>query len=141
MLEIHEMITSLVAEGHAVVLSSHPVGRGRDGPVTPSPSSIGARSSDGAPSPACWRARHSNCRSTAPPPIRAGALLAGTQWGPGVAIGPDGLRVGLAAGTEHQVVAEVNRLLVEGASRSTGSRRSTPRSSENRGHHPIGGGP
>jgi ABC-2 type transport system ATP-binding protein len=47
-------------------------------------------------------------------PDRAGALLAGSPWGAGVEVGPDGLRVGLAAGTDREVVAEVNRLLVEG---------------------------
>jgi hypothetical protein len=31
-----------------------------------------------------------------------------------VEIGPDGLRIALAPGTERQVVAEVNRILVEG---------------------------
>ena len=113
MLEMREMITSLVAEGRTVVLSSHLldevertcdavaiVDRGkviRQGPIA------------GLLAGSAFELQI-DCST----PDRAGALLAGTQWGPGVAIGPDGLRVGLAAGTERQVVAEVNRLLVEG---------------------------
>jgi len=113
MLEMREMITSLVAEGRTVVLSSHLldevertcaavaiVDRGkviRQGPIV------------GLLADSAFELQI-DCST----PDRAGALLAGTQWAPGVAIGPDGLRVGLAPGTERQVVAEVNRLLVEG---------------------------
>jgi ABC-2 type transport system ATP-binding protein len=113
MLEMREMITSLVAEGRTVVLSSHLldevertcdavaiVDRGkviRQGPIA----SLLADSAFEL---------QIDCST----PDRAGLLLAGTQWGTGVDTGPEGLRVGLAPGTDRQVGAEVNRLLVEG---------------------------
>jgi ABC-2 type transport system ATP-binding protein len=113
MLEMRGMITSLVAEGRTVVLSSHLldevertcdavaiVDRGkviRQGPIA------------GLLADSAFELQI-DCST----PDRAGTLLAGTQWGAGVTVGPDGLRVGLAPGTEREVVAEVNRLLVEG---------------------------
>ena len=113
MLEMREMIQSLVAEGRTVVLSSHLldevertcdavaiVDRGkviRQGPIA----DLLAGSAFEL---------QIDC-STAD---RAASLLAGTQWGEDVDVGPDGLRVDLAAGTQREVVAEVNRLLVEG---------------------------
>ena len=113
MLEMREMITSLVAEGRTVVLSSHLldevertcdavaiVDRGkviRQGPIA-------GLLADSA----------FDLQIDCSTPDRAGTLLAGTQWGTGVEVGPDGLRVSLAPGTERAVVAEMNRLLVEG---------------------------
>ena len=113
MLEIREMIQSLVAEGRTVVLSSHLldevertcdavaiVDRGkviRQGPIADLLSGSAFE-------------LQIDCAT----PERAGALLAGTQWGANVQVGPDGLRVDLAAGTDREVAAEVNRLLVEG---------------------------
>jgi ABC-2 type transport system ATP-binding protein len=113
MLEMREMILSLVAEGRTVVLSSHLldevertcdavaiVDRGtviRQGPIAD-------LLSDSA----------FELQVECSTPDRAGALLAATPWGRSVAVTPDGLRVALAAGTDHEVVAEVNRLLVEG---------------------------
>jgi ABC-2 type transport system ATP-binding protein len=113
MLEMREMITSLVAEGRTVVLSSHLldevertcdavaiVDRGkviRQGPIASllADSAFELQIDCSTPDQAC-------------------TLLRGTQWGPGVEIDPDGLRLGLAPGTDHDVVAEINRLLVEG---------------------------
>jgi ABC-2 type transport system ATP-binding protein len=113
MLEMREMILSLVAEGRTVVLSSHLldevertcdavaiVDRGkviRQGPIA----DLLAGSAFEL---------QIDCAT----PEAAGSLLADTAWGADVEVGPDGLRVGLAAGTERAVVAEVNRLLVEG---------------------------
>jgi ABC-2 type transport system ATP-binding protein len=113
MLEMREMIQSLVAEGRTVVLSSHLldevertcdavaiVDRGkviRQGPIA----DLLAGSAFEL---------QIDCST----PDRAASLLAGTQWGDDVDVGPDGLRVDLAAGTQREVVAEVNRLLVEG---------------------------
>jgi ABC-2 type transport system ATP-binding protein len=113
MLEMREMIQSLVAEGRTVVLSSHLldevertcdavaiVDRGkviRQGPIA----DLLAGSAFEL---------QIDCST----PDRAASLLAGTQWGADVDVGPDGLRVDLAAGTLREVVAEVNRLLVEG---------------------------
>jgi ABC-2 type transport system ATP-binding protein len=113
MLEMREMITSLVAEGRTVVLSSHLldevertcdavaiVDRGkviRQGPIA------------GLLADTAFELQV-ECNT----PDRACSLLAATRWGPGVEVGPDGLRIGLASGTDREVVAEVNRLLVEG---------------------------
>jgi ABC-2 type transport system ATP-binding protein len=113
MLEMREMIQSLVAEGRTVVLSSHLldevertcdavaiVDRGkviRQGPIA----ELLAGSAF-------------ELQIDCSVPDRAGSLLAGTPWGASVDVGPDGLRVDLAAGTDREVVAEVNRLLVEG---------------------------
>jgi ABC-2 type transport system ATP-binding protein len=107
------MITSLVAEGRTVVLSSHLldevertcnavaiVDQGkviRQGPIA------------GLLADSAFELQI-DCST----PDRAGTLLADTQWGTGVTTGPDGLRVGLAPGTEREVVSEINRLLVEG---------------------------
>jgi ABC-2 type transport system ATP-binding protein len=113
MLEMREMIQSLVAEGRTVVLSSHLldevertcdavaiVDRGkviRQGPIAELLAGSAFQ-------------LQIDCST----PDRAASLLAGTQWGADVDAGPDGLRVALAAGTQREVVAEVNRLLVEG---------------------------
>jgi len=113
MLEMREMILSLVAEGRTVVLSSHLldevertcdtvaiVDRGkviRQGPIT----DLLADSAFEL---------QIDC-STAE---RAGGLFHGTPWAGGMQIDPEGLRIQLAAGTPRDVVAEINRLLVEG---------------------------
>jgi ABC-2 type transport system ATP-binding protein len=113
MLEMREMILSLVAEGRTVVLSSHLldevertcdavaiVDRGkviRQGPIA-------GLLADSA----------SELQIDCSTPGRAGTLLGGTPWETGLAVGPNGLRIGLAPGTDREVVAEVNRLLVEG---------------------------
>jgi ABC-2 type transport system ATP-binding protein len=113
MLEMREMILALVAEGRTVVLSSHLldevertcdtvaiVDRGkviRQGPI----SDLLADSAFEL---------EIDCSTS----DRAGALLDGTPWRAGLHVGPDGLRVELAAGTDRGVVAEINRLLVEG---------------------------
>ena len=113
MLEMREMITSLVAEGRTVVLSSHLldevertcdavaiVDRGkviRQGPIA------------GLLADSAFELQI-DCGT----PDRAHALLAGTAWGAGTTVEPDGLRMALTAGTDREVVAEVNRLLVEG---------------------------
>ena len=113
MLEMRGMITSLVAEGRTVVLSSHLldevertcdavaiVDRGkviRQGPIA----DLLAGSA--------FELQIDCAR-----PDRARDLLAGTPWGAGVTVAPDGLRVALVAGTDREVTAEVNRMLVEG---------------------------
>ncbi len=113
MLEMREMIQSLVAEGRTVVLSYHLldevertcdavaiVDRGtviRQGPITELLAGTAFE-------------LQVDCST----PERAQALLAGTPWAPGSTVGPDGLSLTLEAGTDRAVVAEVNRLLVEG---------------------------
>jgi len=113
MLEMRQMITSLVAEGRTVVLSSHLldevertcdavaiVDRGkviRQGPIADLLSGSAFE-------------LQIDCSV----PDRARDLLAATPWGAAAAVGADGLRIGLAPGSERATVAEINRLLVEG---------------------------
>jgi ABC-2 type transport system ATP-binding protein len=113
MLEMRDMILSLVAEGRTVVLSSHLldevertcdavaiVDRGkviRQGPIA----QLLAGSSF-------------EVQVECSEPDRAGGLLGGTAFGAHVQVGPDGLAISLPEGTERDAIAEVNRLLVEG---------------------------
>jgi ABC-2 type transport system ATP-binding protein len=111
--EMRDMILSLVAEGRTVVLSSHLldevertcdavaiVDRGkviRQGPI----SELLAGSA---------LAVEVECSE----PDRARALLDATAIGADAAVGPLGLAITLPAGTARDVVAEINRVLVEG---------------------------
>ena len=113
MQDMREMILSLVAEGRTVVLSSHLldevertcdavaiVDRGRvvrQGPI--SELLAGATF-----------VVEVECTE----PERARSLLDGTSFRPQVDVDPAGLRISFPAGTERDVVAEVNRVLVEG---------------------------
>ena len=113
MLEMREMILSLVAEGRTVVLSSHlldEVERTCDAVAIVDRGKVIRQGSITDLLAGSAFELQIDCAT----PVGAGALLAGTPWGADVEVGPDGLRVGLAAGTDRQVVAEVNRLLVEG---------------------------
>ena len=111
--DIRDMILSLVAEGRTVVLSSHLldevertcdavaiVDRGnviRQGPI----SELLAGAS---------LALQVECSE----PDRARALLDGTTIGGHIEVGALGLGITLPAGTERDVIAEINRVLVEG---------------------------
>jgi ABC-2 type transport system ATP-binding protein len=113
MLEMRDMILSLVAEGRTVVLSSHLldevertcdavaiVDHGkviRQGPI----SQLLAGSSF-------------EVQVECSDPDRAGDLLDATPFGNNVQIGPDGLAISLPEGTERDAIAEINRLLVGG---------------------------
>ena len=113
MLDMRDMIVSLVAEGRTVVLSSHLldevertcdavaiVDHGkviRQGPI----SQLLAGSSF-------------EVQVECSEPDRAGGLLGDTAFGAHIQIGPDGLAISLPEGTERDAIAEVNRLLVEG---------------------------
>jgi len=113
MLDMRDMILSLVAEGRTVVLSSHLldevertcdavaiVDRGkviRQGPI----SELLAGSSF-------------EVQVECSEPDRARSLLEGTALGTHVSTGPDGLAISLPEGTERDAIAEINRLLVEG---------------------------
>ena len=113
MLDMRDMILSLVAEGRTVVLSSHLldevertcdavaiVDRGkviRQGPI----SQLLAGSSF-------------EVQVECSEPDRAGGLLGATAFGAHVQVGPDGLAISLPEGTERDAIAEINRLLVEG---------------------------
>ncbi len=113
MLDMRDMILSLVAEGRTVVLSSHLldevertcdavaiVDHGkviRQGPISQllagSSFEIQVECSD---------------------PDRARQLIDTTSFGAQVQVGPDGLGISLPEGTGRDVIAEVNRVLVEG---------------------------
>ena len=113
MLDIRDMIESLVAEGRTVVLSSHLldevertcdavaiVDRGtviRQGPISQllagSTFEVQVECSD---------------------PDRARGLLEGTAFGAHVSARPDGLAISLSEGTGRDAIAEINRLLVDG---------------------------
>jgi ABC-2 type transport system ATP-binding protein len=111
--EMRDMILSLVAEGRTVVLSSHLldevertcdavaiVDRGqiiRQGPI--SELLAGAA-----------LALQVECTE----PDRARALLDATTLGAQIQVGEAGLGIGLPAGTGRDVIAEINRILVEG---------------------------
>jgi ABC-2 type transport system ATP-binding protein len=113
MLDMRDMIQSLVAEGRTVVLSSHLldevertcdavaiVDRGkviRQGPI----SQLLAGSSF-------------ELQVECSDPARARDLLDESALGAHVAVGAEGLSITLPAGTNRDVAAEVNRLLVEG---------------------------
>jgi len=111
--EMRDMILSLVAEGRTVVLSSHLldevertchavaiVDRGsviRQGPI----SELLAGAS---------LALQVECSE----PDRARGLLESTTIGATIEVGPLGLGITLPAGTARDLVAEINRILVEG---------------------------
>ncbi len=113
MLDIRDMIKSLVAEGRTVVLSSHLldevertcdsvaiVDHGtviRQGPI----SQLIAGSSF-------------EVQVECTDPERAGRLLEGTPFGERVQVGPDGLAISLPEDTDRDAIAEINRVLVEG---------------------------
>jgi ABC-2 type transport system ATP-binding protein len=113
MLDMRDMILSLVAEGRTVVLSSHLldevertcnavaiVDHGkviRQGPI----SQLLAGSSF-------------EVQVECSEPDRAGGLLGATAFDTHMQIGPDGLAISLPEGTERDAIAEINRLLVEG---------------------------
>src|SRR5271155_3406238 len=113
MLDMRDMILSLVAEGRTVVLSSHLldevertcdavaiVDRGkviRQGPI----SQLLAGSSF-------------EVQIECSDPERARRLLEGTTFGAQLQVGPDGLAISLPENTERDAIAEINRMLVEG---------------------------
>ncbi len=113
MLDMRDMIKALVAEGRTVVLSSHLldevertcdavaiVDRGkviRQGPI----SQLLAGSSF-------------ELQIECSEPDRARTLLEATAIGAGIQVGADGLGMTLPEGTSRDVIAEVNRVLVEG---------------------------
>ncbi len=113
MLDMRDMIKSLVSEGRTVVLSSHLldevertcdtvaiVDRGtviRQGPI----SQLLAGSSF-------------EVQVECSDPNRAARLFEGTAFAAHVQVGPDGLAVTLPEGTGRDAIAEINRVLVEG---------------------------
>jgi ABC-2 type transport system ATP-binding protein len=113
MLDMREMIQSLVAEGRTVVLSSHLLDEVERTCDAVAIVDRGKVIRQGAISE-LLAGTSFELQIECSPPERAGALLAGTQWGAGVRVGANGLSIDLVAGTDRAVVAEINRLLVEG---------------------------
>jgi ABC-2 type transport system ATP-binding protein len=112
MLDMREMIQSLVAEGRTVVLSSHlldEVERTCDAVAIVDRGKVIRQGAIAELLAGSAFELQIECSM----PERAGALLFATQWGPGVRIDAEGLSIDLAAGTDRSVVAEINRLLVE----------------------------
>ncbi len=113
MLEMREMIQSLVAEGRTVVLSSHlldEIERTCDAVAIVDHGKVIRQ----GPIADLLAGSAFELQIDCTRPGRAASLLAGTAWGAGIRVGPDGLRIDLTAGTDREVVAEINRLLVEG---------------------------
>jgi ABC-2 type transport system ATP-binding protein len=113
MLKMREMILSLVAEGRTVVLSSHlldEVERTCDAVAIVDRGKVIRQGAISDLLSGSSFELQIDCST----PDRAAVLLAGTRWGAAVSVDPGGLRVDLAAGTDREVMAEVNRLLVEG---------------------------
>ena len=113
MLEMREMIQSLVAEGRTVVLSSHlldEIERTCDAVAIVDHGKVIRQ----GPIADLLAGSAFELQIDCTRPDRAASLLAGTAWGAGIRVGPDGLRIDLTAGTDREVVAEINRLLVEG---------------------------
>jgi ABC-2 type transport system ATP-binding protein len=113
MQDMRDMILSLVAEGRTVVLSSHlldEVERTCDAVAIVDRGKVirqGAISDLLAGSSFVVEVECSE-------PSRAGELIKGTAIGERVEIGPLGLGITLLAGTERDVIAEINRVLVGG---------------------------
>jgi ABC-2 type transport system ATP-binding protein len=113
MLDMREMIQSLVSEGRTVVLSSHlldEVERTCDAVAIVDRGKVIRQGAISELLAGSAFELQIECST----PERAGALLAGTRWGTGTRMDANGLSVDLAAGTDRSVVAEINRLLVEG---------------------------
>ena len=113
MQDMRDMILSLVAEGRTVVLSSHlldEVERTCDAVAIVDRGNIirqGAIADLLAGSALVVEVECSE-------PSRAGALLKNTSMGRHVEIGPIALGITMPAGTDREVIAEINRVLVEG---------------------------
>jgi ABC-2 type transport system ATP-binding protein len=113
MLEMREMIISLVAEGRTVVLSSHlldEVERTCDAVAIVDRGKVIKQGSITDLLEGAAFELQIDCET----PQRAASLLAGSRWSSNLQVGDAGLSFELAAGTARDEVAELNRLLVEG---------------------------
>ena len=113
MAEMRDMILSLVAEGRTVVLSSHlldEVERTCDAVAIVDRGHIIRQGSISELLAGASLALQVECSE----PERARSLLAATNIGAHVELGQLGLGISLPSGTSREVVAEINRVLVEG---------------------------
>ena len=113
MQDMRDMILSLVAEGRTVVLSSHlldEVERTCDAVAIVDRGKVIRQGAIADLLSGTSLALQVECSE----PDRARSLLEATHIGATVEAGPGGLGIGLPAGTGREVVAEINRVLVEG---------------------------
>jgi ABC-2 type transport system ATP-binding protein len=111
--EMRDMILSLVAEGRTVVLSSHlldEVERTCDAVAIVDKGNVIRQGPISELLAGASVVLQVDCSE----PDRAGALLDGTRVGAQIDIDPQGLAITLPSGTARPVIAEVNRVLVEG---------------------------
>jgi ABC-2 type transport system ATP-binding protein len=111
--EMRDMILSLVAEGRTVVLSSHlldEVERTCDAVAIVDRGSIVRQGPIAELLAGTSVILQVECSDA----VQAGSLLESMPIGPQVDVRPGGLSVTLAAGTPRDVVAEINRVLVDG---------------------------
>ena len=113
MLDMRDMIRSLVSEGRTVVLSSHlldEVERTCDAVAIVDRGRVIRQGSIAQLLAGSSFEVQVDCSD----PERAGGLLGGSALGAHVQVGPDGLAVSLPEGTGRDAIAEINRVLVEG---------------------------
>ncbi len=112
MLEMREMIQSLAAEGRTVMLSSHlldEIERTCDAVAIVDHGKVIRQ----GPIAELLAGSAFELQIDCSTPDRAQALLTGTEWGADTHVELQGVRIGLRAETDREVVAEINRLLVE----------------------------
>ena len=112
MLDMRDMIQSLVAEGRTVVLSSHlldEVERTCDAVAIVDRGKVIRQGSIAQLLAGSSFEVQVECTD----PERAGRLLEGTALGAHVQAGPEGLAISLPEGTGREAIAEIARLLVE----------------------------
>jgi len=113
MLEMRDMIKSLVSEGRTVMLSSHlldEVERTCDAVAIVDHGTVIRQ----GPISQLLAGSSFEVQIECSEPDRARSLLQTTPLGEHVQVGPDGLAVSLPEHTQRDAIAEVNRLLVEG---------------------------
>jgi ABC-2 type transport system ATP-binding protein len=113
MLEMRDMIKSLVDEGRTVVLSSHlldEVERTCDSVAIVDHGTVIRQ----GPISQLLAGSSFEVQVECAEPERASRLLEGTPFGASVQTGPEGLAISLPEHTERDAIAEINRLLVEG---------------------------
>src|SRR6202051_3392948 len=113
MLEMRDMILSLVAEGRTVMLSSHlldEVERTCDAVAIVDHGKVIRQGSITDLLSGAAMEVHVGCTQ----PEQARTILAGTQLGESIDVETEGLSIHLPSGTGRDAIAEINRLLVEG---------------------------
>jgi ABC-2 type transport system ATP-binding protein len=113
MQEMRDMIVSLVAEGRTVMLSSHLLDEVERTCDTVAIVDLGKVIRQG-PISELLAGSSLVLQVDCSEPDRARTLLAATTISAAIDVGPSGLGITLAAGTGRDVIAEINRVLVEG---------------------------